>query len=218
MASGLPVSKVLAALHTAAKAHTNFYNVVAVSPSLRENSTWEQAVANFGSDDMKRLGQSASQLPSVRHVQPAFGTWKDGAEESNLVHFDTNDFDRLRFYSAVLAKAHRQKGAVWFTQASAGPDTAHVLRLPTLDPRAAHRIIKAAGPEFMTLVKSNDGNAIMAHVLDQGNGFRKNLEGLARKVKTPLHTFPGSMGYIGDDDRERAQAVYNQVIQEHANK
>ncbi len=158
-------------------------HVLYVSPSTREGSTFEQAFQGMASPDMQALTEAAKLQPTVRAVHPALGMWKDGAEESNVVH--VGDPAQLRPIAEKLGRAFRQKAVLTFSGEPDGPDARHVLIVPESDPTKINGDMERHGIQFKTMVRDPKGTRV--EVVDVGGVLGPQIEGYAKEARALSH-------------------------------
>lgn len=185
------------------------YNLLFVSPSQRENSTFEQAHQNLNSHDMKILQDAARQEPSVSSIRPAIGYWKDGAEESNAIHLkDPGTLDHL---AATLGSQFNQKGVIYFKEDHEGPDVAHLISIPEKDPDVIHNHLwNQHGIEYKTIVPTTEG--ALVHLLDFSGTLAPSARQFTEDHKGRIVSIPGHIHSLGGDTREEAQVEYNKIL------
>lgn len=184
-------------------------HVVYVSPSDRENSTFEQAARNLNGPAVTKLREQAMLLPTVRAAHAALGYWKDGAEESAAVH--VGDPQYLPRVAATLGKAWRQKGVLWFHEHPDGQDARHVIVVPDTDPQKIHDDMMRHGIEYKTLVPM--GGKTRVEAVDQGDSMRPEFLGYAAEAGALSHAIKaGHAHFVGGDSREEAAAEYEKLL------
>lgn len=159
-------------------------HVLYVSPSTREGSTFDQAAQGMASPDMQALTEAAKLQPTVRAVHPALGMWKDGAEESTVVH--VGDPAQLHPIAEKLGRAFKQKAVLTFSGDPDGPDARHVLIVPESDPTKINEDTERHGIQFKTMVRDPKGTRV--EVVDVGGALGPQIEGYAGEAGALSHT------------------------------
>lgn len=168
-------------------------HVLYVTPSTREGSTFDQAVAGFNSPDMVALAEAAKLQPTVRHVEPALGMWSDGAEESNVVH--VGDPTHLLPIAQKLGKAFKPKAVLTFRSEDNGPDRRHVLTVPEQDPKAIDALARRHGIEFKTMIRKPNGTRV--EIVDVGGTLGPQVEEFAKASGATNHrVVPGISNFV----------------------
>ena len=186
-----------------------------VSPNTRENLTLEEAQAGLNSVEEKRLiaeaRQVACRLRKPLRVDKAVGSWSDGAEHSTIIRASTNETS-LRYAGSWLGKFARQKAILYFRQSPAGGGRMYVLFLPfkSQNMAAVSTELEANGVANRTLVPQR--HRLLVYIVDLKNELRFKVLTLARRLRARLASIRGEGEFIGDDDRDKAQAVFEQEI------
>lgn len=190
------------------------YHVVFVSSNDRdEASTIHQAKAGLTSPRFGDLIQLSHAIPAVSGGRSGIGFWKDGAEESRLVHL--KDPNAVRYVAARLGKAFRQKAAIGFTS-GAGGDVAHVLRVPESDPEKIAKDMMDHGIEYKTIVPHRTGSTV--HVLDMNGDISSSVEGYARQSGAEHTRHLGTVHWVGEETREAADKLYDEVLSKESHR
>lgn len=179
-------------LNRRAEAPAEHEHVLYVSPSTREGSTFDQAVAGYNSPDMVALSEAARLQPTVRHVEPALGMWSDGAEESNVVH--VGDPEHLLPIAQKLGKAFKQKAVLTF-KGGDGPDRRHIVMVPEQDPKAIDTLARHHGIEFKTMIRKPNGTRV--EIVDMGGTLGPQVEEFAKASGATSHAVkPGTSNFV----------------------
>lgn len=188
---------------------------VFVSPNTRENLTLAEAQAGLNSDEEIHLiaeaHEVACRLRKSLSVVKAIGSWSDGAEHSTLIRARTNE-SMLRYAGSLLGKFARQKAILYFRPDSSGRTKMYVLLLPRHrhDLAAVTRELDSDGIENRTLVPRKQG--LLVYIVDLKNELRLKVLAAGRRLRARSSSLSGKGEFIGDDDRDKAQAVFNQEI------
>jgi hypothetical protein len=191
-----------------------------VSPNTRENLTLEEAQAGLNSDEEKRLvaeaHRVACRLRESLNVDKAVGSWTDGAEHSSIMRIHTSE-SSLRYASSWLGKFARQKAILYFRQRPEGIGRMYVLYLPLKsespkrqDMASISTELEANGVANRTLVPQRQ--RLLVYVVDLKNELRSKVLASARRLKARLSAIKGDGEFIGDDDRDKAQQIFDQEI------
>lgn len=156
-------------------ANPNGLSFYVATPSERESSTPEDAIAAMNGEKFAEFGRIAAGLPGYLHDKPAYGFWIDGAEESRVVHHDPLSPEKLRHAMARVGLAYNQKGVIGFHEGE-GDDQAHVFHLPNhANAAEAQRVLVKHGVNAATFVPHPEGGHT-AVVLDHGGGNHAKIE------------------------------------------
>lgn len=186
-----------------------------VSPNTRENLTLEEAQAGLNSAEEKRLiaeaRQVACRLRKPLGVDKAVGSWSDGAEHSTIIRARTNE-PSLRYAGSWLGKFARQKAILYFRQSPAGVGRMYVLFLPFKNQNMAtvSTELEASGVANRTLVPQR--HRLLVYIVDLKNELRLKVLSSARSLRARLASIRGEGEFIGADDREQAQKIFEQEI------
>lgn len=176
-------------------------HAVFVSPSVREDSTIPEALRAYKSGALAPLESAA---PSG---QNGLGFWRDGAEESRLVHVPTPD--DVPVVGAKLGKQFKQKAVIGFMGGS-GADSWHTVRVPDRDPEKIHADLLRHGVEYKTVVPDATGSVV--HILDTGSGLSDAVNGYAKEAGGRVTSKPGTVWFAGADTREDAAREYDRIL------
>lgn len=159
-----------------------------ISPSTREGSTKAYptgAQMNLLRRVVKKLEPSATPTHGV-------GYWKDGKEESLLVHGIPHA--NIHKTAARLGDKFNQKGVIYFTpNPQTGNGFYHVMT-------ATPEQLDARGVEYKTITGDK------AHVLDHDGSLKERLADLK-----PL-SFRGDVHFVGGDTRDQARQEYKKAL------
>lgn len=191
---------------------------VFVSPNTRENLTLEEAQAGLSSAEEKRLiaeeRQVGCRLQNPLGVDKAVGSWSDGAEHSTIIRARTNE-STLRYAGVWLGKFARQKAILYFREDSSGVARMYVLVMPRnrSDLAAITAELNSDGLENRTLVPQKRG--LLVYIVDLKNELKSKVLAAARRLHVRFSSLKGKGEFIGDDDRDKAQAVFDQEIRKY---
>ena len=184
------------------------YGAVYVSPSTREGSTFQHALAEFGKGSHSEILKQAERFgPSY----PALGVWADGAEESALVETDPAIVKKV---GALLALKHKQKAFATFTPDNQASGGQHVVELQEPWPvDRLHQYLQSKGVQYGTFLPTqHDPRMIeVVHVLTGSPEESQH----AHDALAPLgkhHFTPGNAEFVGAATRGEATALYRKLL------
>jgi hypothetical protein len=186
-----------------------------VSPNTRENLTLKEAIESLRSLDERRLIEEtrtvACRLRLPLHVRKAVGSWTDGAEHSTLIRAGMTEAS-VRYAASWLGKFARQKAILYFRQSSSGAARMYILFLPRprQDLRAITTEFDSDGVANRTLVPLK--KRVLVYIVDLKDELKEKVSTAARRLHARLSSIKGQGEFIGDDDRDKAQAVFEQEI------
>ncbi len=207
-------------LATAAAAQTSL-NYGFVSPNTKENLKLEDAIAGMNSPEETQLLRKSINLGCVVRTQirayKALGSWSDGAEHSVMLRV-AGDEPTVRYLLSRLGRDAQQKSVLYFH-----PQPAGAAELYTLQPRRPVRNLKAlantlerAGIAFRTLVPLKSGTWV--YVVDLKRDLRDEVMAAAKKLRARVRSQRGNAAFVGDDQAQQAQAVFNEEIRSYEAK
>lgn len=208
------------ALVTIAGAQTSL-NYGFVSPNTKENLKLEDAIAGMSSPEETQLVRKSINLGCVVRTQirayKALGSWSDGAEHSVMLRFESDE-PTVRYLMSRLGRDARQKSVLYFHPQPTGD-----AELFTLQPRRPLRNLKAlantlerAGIAFRTIVPLKSGTWI--YVVDLKRDLRDEVTAAARTLRARVRSQRGNAEFVGDDQAQEAQAVFNEEIRNYEAK
>ena len=166
-------------------------SVLMVSPSTREQSI----KALPSSSRMQLLKRWVGKLaPDAVHTAGT-GYWKDGQEESLVVHGIPTD--KIEKTAARLGSRFNQKGVIYFTPDNAGKGFYHTVE-------ATPEELDKRGVEYKTSTGSTQ------HILDEDGSLHSKIKDL-----NPV-SVRGHVNFIGGDDRNKAAEAYNRILSKNA--
>ena len=191
-----------------------------VSPNVEENLTFEQAAKKLGSKEQIRFNSIADDIDTKLNVQGksynGIGDWSDGAENTVFKDAIVDNYDQLRYSTALKGKAANQKAVIPFIEDAAGADSVFVLDIPGADLVQLRKDLSEFGVQFRTLVE--EGNVKKVVVFDPGTSLTQNIEGLANKYNVQAKQFRGKGEFLGGETREAGVSAYDSVIREYESK
>lgn len=186
-----------------------------VSPNTRENLTLEDAKAGLNSKEEKRLIEEERDVACRLHraiiIEKAIGSWSDGSEHSTMMRGQMNE-PALRYAGSWLGKFATQKAILYFHQDSRGSGRIYVLYLQpkTRDLATVANKLETNGIANRTIVPRS--RRITVFVVDLKNELKAKVATAARRLKARLTSARGDAEFIGDDDRAKAQKIFEGEI------
>ena len=216
--SALKSLLLILALAIAAAAQTNYGFV---SPNTKENLKLDDAIAGMNSQEETQLVRKSINLGCVVRTQirayKALGSWSDGAEHSVMLRFESDE-PTVRYLMSRLGRDARQKSILYFHPQATGD-----AELFTLQPRRPMRNLKTlsntlerAGIAFRTLVPLKSGTSI--YVVDLKRDLRDEVMAAAKKLGARVRSQRGKAAFVGDDQAQQAQTVFNEEIRNYETK
>jgi hypothetical protein len=189
-----------------------------VSPNRRENLTLEEALRMLDSPEELALilegRRLACRLELKARIVKTIGSWTDGAEYSTML-FVRADEETARYADAYLGRHGRQKSVLYFQQRAGGRALMYVLSLHG-DRRKlalAAKTLDRNGISDRTLVP--DARGTLIYVVDLKGELRERIAVAARELRARYRVLEGTGDFIGDDDREKAQQVFSEIIAQY---
>jgi hypothetical protein len=186
-----------------------------VSPNRRENLTLEEALRMLNSPEELALilegRRLACRLELKARIAKTIGSWTDGAEHSTML-FVRTDEETARYADAYLGRRGQQKSVLYFQQRAGGRALMYVLSLHGNRRRLAlaAKTLDRNGITDRTLVPGAQRTLI--YVVDLKGELRQRIAVAARELRARYHVLEGAGDFIGDDDREKAQQVFSEII------
>lgn len=191
------------------------HNYGFVSPNTKENLRLEDAIAGMRSPEETRLVKQSINLGCVVRSRirafRALGSWSDGAEPSVMLRV-TSDEATVRYLLSRLGRDARQKSVLYFHPQPAGTADLYALqpRRPVRNLAALANTLDRAGIAFRTVVPLKSGTWI--YVVDLKRELRAKVMAAAKKLRARVRSESGNAAFVGDDQAEQAQTVYNEEI------
>lgn len=193
-----------------------------VSPNTRENLTLKEALRMLNSPEEVKLiieeRRLACRLELMARIVKTIGSWTDGAEHSTLLLMRTDE-ETARYADAYLGRHGRQKSVLYFQQRTGGTALMYVLSVQRSRRKLAStaKALDRNGVSDRTLVPISGRTLI--YVVDLRGELRRKVAAAARELRARYHVLEGTGDFVGDDNRERAQQVFSEIIskfeQEH---
>jgi hypothetical protein len=190
-----------------------------VSPNTRENLTLKEAIAGLSSFDEKRLideaRRVACRLHLSWHVRKAVGSWTDGAENSTLIHLNT-DQATVRYAASWLGKFASQKSVLYFRRSFFGQSRMYVLLLTRGDRDIAAVAAELDLDGIANRILVPRKKRMLIYIVDLKNELEEKVSTAARRLHARLSSIAGAGEFIGDEnDRDKAQRIYEQEIRDY---
>lgn len=192
-----------------------------VSPNTKENLKLEEAIQGMNSPAAAELRKKAINLSCVVRARvtafKALGSWSDGAEHSVMLRVQSDE-ETLRYLLSRMARDAQQKYVIYFHPQPAGEADLYILR-----PRSGARNLVAltnalerAGIPFRTLVPSEGKGTI--YIIDLDRDLHEKVAAAARMLRARVSQESGKALLFGDDERQKAKAVFEQDIKTYEAK
>ncbi len=186
-----------------------------VSPNTSENLTLEEALGRLNSPEELALIVEGRRLVCRLRLQAriakTIGSWTDGAEHSTLLLLRADE-KTVRYADAWLGRRARQKSVLYFQQRAGGAARMYVLSLRSRRRGLARtaQALDRSGVSGRTLVPGR--RRTLVYVVDLKNELQQRIAVAARKLRARYHVLAGAGDFIGDDDREKAQQVFSEIV------
>jgi len=205
----------LGAAQTVVAQQQKSHNYGFVSPNTKENLKLEDAIAGMSSPEETKLVKQSINLGCVVRSRirafKALGSWSDGAEHSVMLRVESDEAT-VRYLLSRLGRDARQKSILYFHPRPAG-----AADLYTLQPRRPMRNLASladrldrAGIAFRTLVPLKSGTRI--YIVDLKRELRAKVMAAAKRLGARVSSESGNAAFVGDDQAQQAQAVFNEEI------
>lgn len=211
----------LLCLAQSVSAQQKSHNYGFVSPNTKENLKLEDAIAGMSSpEEAKLLKQSINMGCVVRsriRAFPALGSWSDGAEHSVMLRVQSDE-STVRYLLSRLGRDARQKSILYFHPQHAGTADLYILqpRRPMRNLTAIANTLDRAGIAFRTLVPLKSGTWI--YIVDLKRELRVKVMAAAKRLRARVRSESGAAAFVGDDQAEQAQGVFQNEIQNYEAK
>lgn len=182
---------------------------VYLSPSVRENSTVEQAKdAYLGSDHRKQV-ELANRVGYG--ARAGIGVWADGAEESTAFYADPGKAEKA---AALVAAKANQKSTLVFSPRDGGNATRYAVSYPATSFDKAVAAFNDAGVPFHTHFPGKEhGTAELTHVVSDDKDLPAKIASAAEKLGGKVDTEVGDMKFLGHDtDRAAAKREFLRIL------
>lgn len=208
------------ALATAAAAQTSS-NYGFVSPNTKENLKLDDAIAGMNSPEETQLVRKSINLGCVVRTQirayKALGSWSDGAEPSVMLRVESDE-PTVRYLMSRLGRDAKQKSILYFHPQASGDANLYMLRprRPIRNLKKLANTLDRAGIAFRTLVPLKSGTWI--YVVDLERDLRDEVMAAARTLGARVRSQRGKAEFVGDDQAQEAQVVFNEEIRSYEAK
>ncbi|HJP92431.1 MAG TPA: hypothetical protein VJ875_10775 [Pyrinomonadaceae bacterium] len=192
-----------------------------ISPNTRTDLKLEEAIKGMSSAEESELRKKAINLSCVvrSRIQAfkALGSWSDGAEHSVMLRLN-GDEPTLRYVLSRMGRDAQQKYVIYFHPQHDGKTDLYALRLPrrTQNFVALSNTLERAGIPFRTMVPFRGTTAI--YVIDLDRDLRAKILAAARQLRARVTAQTGNAKLFGDDERQKASAVFEQEIKNYEAK
>ena len=192
-----------------------------VSPNTKTDLKLQEAIAGMNSAEETKLLKQALNLSCVVRSRikafRALGAWSDGAEPSVLFQLN-GDEESLRYVLSRLGRDAQQKYVIYFHPKPQGTTDLYTLRPRTRVRNlvALSNELERAGIPFRTLVPS--GNTTAIYIIDLDRDLRAKILAAARKLRARVTSQPGNAALLGEDERQKAKAKFEEEIKTYETK
>jgi hypothetical protein len=192
-----------------------------VSPNTRTNLKLEEAIKGMNSPEEAQLRTKAINLSCVVKSRirgfKALGSWSDGAEHSVMLRVKSDEAT-LRYVLSRMGRDAQQKYVIYFHPQPAGSADLYTLRLrrPAQNFLALSNALEQAGIPFRTLVPDRETTAV--YIIDLDRDLRPKILTAARQLRARVSHETGNAALFGDDERQKAQALFEQEIKNYEAK
>ena len=185
------------------------------SPNVAENLTFEEASKRLTSSDQARYKMIGQDIDTQLGLQSALGDWSDGAENTvfNTLN-DVQDFDQLKYSTALKGKIGNQKSVIPFLAQEGGADSLYMTEIKGVPLEELRPKLDELGIEFRTLVNTKEGTKVI--VFDQGTALTEQINNLAKAYDTTIEQIQGQGEFLGSwETRAEGLKEYDRVISEY---
>ena len=192
-----------------------------VSPNTRTDLKLEEAIKGMNSPEEVQLRAKAINLSCVVRSKirafKALGSWSDGAEHSVMLRVKSDEAT-LRYVLSRMGRDAQQKYVIYFHPRPRGSADLYTLRLRRRAPNfvALANALERAGIPFRTLVPAGGTTAV--YIIDLDRDLRQKILTAARRLRARVSYEPGNAALFGDDERQKARALFEQEIKSYEAK
>jgi hypothetical protein len=192
-----------------------------VSPNTKTDLKLEEAIKEMSSPEEMQLRKKAVNLSCVVRSRirafRALGSWSDGAEHSVMLRIKSDE-PTLRYVLSRMGRDAQQKYVIYFHPQSDGKTDLYVLQLPA---RARNLVVlssalERAGIPFRTMVPLRGTTTV--YIIDLDRDLRAKILAAARRLRARVRSQAGNAKLFGDDERQKASAVFEQEIKDYETK
>lgn len=197
------------------------FNYGFVSPNTKTNLKLADAIKGMSSPEETRLRTKAINLSCVVRARirafKALGSWSDGAEHSVMLRVKSDEAT-LRYVLSRMGRDAEQKYVIYFHPRPAGSADLYTLRLRkrTSNFATLANALERAGIPFRTLVPA--GRTMEIYVIDLDRDLRQKILAAARRLHARISYKTGNALLFGNNEREKARAVFDQEIKSYEAK
>ena len=197
------------------------FNYGFVSPNTRTDLKLEEAINGMNSPEEVQLRNKAINLSCVVRSRirafKALGSWSDGAEHSVMLRVKSDEAT-LRYVLSRMGRDAQQKYVIYFHPRPRGSADLYTLRLRRRARNfvALANALEQAGIPFRTLVPAGGTTAV--YVIDLDRDLRQKILTAARRLRARVSRETGSAALFGDDERQKARALFEQEIKNYEAK
>ena len=192
-----------------------------VSPNTRTDLKLEEAIKGMNSPEEVQLRAKAINLSCVVRSKirafKALGSWSDGAEHSVMLRVKSDEAT-LRYVLSRMGRDAQQKYVIYFHPRPRGSADLYTLRLRRRAPNfvALANALERAGIPFRTLVPAGGTTAV--YIIDLDRDLRQKILTAARRLRARVSYETGNAALFGDDERQKARALFEQEIKSYEAK
>lgn len=192
-----------------------------VSPNTRTDLKLEEAIKGMNSPEEVQLRTKAINLSCVVRTRirafKALGSWSDGAEHSVMLRVKSDEAT-LRYVLSRMGRDAQQKYVIYFHPRPKGSADLYTLRLRRRAPNfvALANALEQAGIPFRTLVPAGGTTAV--YIIDLDRDLRQKILNAARRLRARVSSETGNAALFGDDERQKARALFEQEIKNYEEK
>ena len=192
-----------------------------VSPNTRTDLKLEEAIKGMNSPEEVQLRAKAINLSCVVRSKirafKALGSWSDGAEHSVMLRVKSDEAT-LRYVLSRMGRDAQQKYVIYFHPRPRGSADLYTLRLRRRAPDfvALANALERAGIPFRTLVPAGGTTAV--YIIDLDRDLRQKILTAARRLRARVSYETGNAALFGDDERQKARALFEQEIKSYEAK
>ena len=197
------------------------FNYGFVSPNTKTDLKIEEAIKGMNSPEEVQLRAQAINLSCVVRSKirafKAVGSWSDGAEHSVMLRVNSDEAT-LRYVLSRMGRDAQQKYVIYFHPRPAGSADLYTLRLRRRAPNfvALSNALERAGIPFRTLVPA--AGTTVVYIIDLSRDLRQKILTAARRLRARLSYETGNALLFGDDERQKAKAIFEQEIKTYEAK
>ena len=126
----------------------------------------------------------------------------------------TNDFDQVRYISALLGDQATKKAVLLFVPEEGGPDAVYTVDIAGRSMEQIRADLDTFGIQYRTL-EPRPGGTVRVHVFDQGSKLGDAINQAGGHYDTPVESVRGKGEFLGGDTREEGRAAYARVIRDY---